>query len=280
MDEATFGLPITADRVVRICDRHRGVGSDGILLSVAPPDNADVAVRIFNPDGSEAEKSGNGVRIFAAWIFAAGHDRSRELRIHTAGGLVRARYIEARDHAVWLRLSMGRADFLMRALPMVDADRAEAAEDARWTRRELRIGDEPVRTTCLSMGNPHAVLLGARCDEATLRRLGPLVERHAQFPRRTNVQLCEVLDRRRVRALIWERGAGETMASGSSACAVVAACAEAGTIERGVDVAVEMPGGTLTVKIDANDEVEQTGPVVAVCDGTIADALWAELLAT
>ncbi len=279
VDEATFGLPLTPEAVVRICDRHRGVGSDGILVNVTPPADADVAVRIFNPDGSEAEKSGNGVRIFAAWVFGNGYERSRELRIHTLGGLVRARFIEERDHAVWLRLSMGKADFAMRALPMLNEDGTEPTA-ARWTRRDLRVGDEQMRATCLSMGNPHAVLLGAPCDEATLRRLGPRVERHAQFPKRTNVQLCEVLDRRRVRALIWERGAGETMASGSSACAVVAACAEAGTIDRGVDVAVVMPGGTLMVKIHANDEVEQTGPVAVICDGSVADDLWDLLLAT
>ncbi len=268
-----FGLPMSAARAQQICDRNRGVGSDGVLVAGPAPDGFDAAVRIFNPDGSEAEKSGNGVRIFAAWCFRT-WGRDRPLRISTLGGPVTARFLEARDHADWLRVSMGRVHFEMGALPMVEAD---GRPGSRWVARELDVGGERVAATCLSVGNPHAVLLGARCDDETLLRLGPLVERHAQFPRRTNVQLCEVLGRRRVRALIWERGAGPTLASGSSACAVVAACVEAGTLDRDADISVVMPGGTLLVRIDAHGDLEQVGPVQAIADGEIDDALWGQL---
>lgn len=277
VDEATFGLGVSGPVAARICDRNRGVGSDGVLVHIAAPDGHDAAVRIFNPDGSEAEKSGNGVRIFAAWCFANGFDLGAELRIFTMGGTVRVSYVERKAGAVFLRVSMGRASFRMGALPMIAADGRDAGADEVWTRKPLRIGDEDVVTTCVSMGNPHAVLLGARCDDETLTRLGPRVEQHAQFPRRTNVQLCEVLDRRRVRMLVWERGAGPTLASGSSACAVVAACAEAGTVDRDADVTVVMPGGTLIVRIGEDDSVEQLGPVQAICEGTISDDLWSEL---
>jgi diaminopimelate epimerase len=265
-----FGLPLDEARVRRVCDRNRGVGSDGILLECAPPTGFDAAVRIFNPDGSEAEKSGNGVRIFAAWCFANGAARDRALRIHTLGGPVEAHFLEARDHAVWLRVSMGHVRWEMSALPMI-------GEGEHWTRRPLRIGDEDVIATCLSVGNPHAVLLGAACDETTLLRLGPLVEHHAQFPRRTNVQLCAPIDRRTVRALIWERGAGPTLASGSSACAVVAACVEAGLVDRDEDITVQMPGGALRVRIDRDDALEQVGPVQAIAHGEISEDLWSEL---
>ncbi|MEO6954645.1 MAG: diaminopimelate epimerase [Polyangia bacterium] len=268
-----FGLPMTAARAIEICDRNRGVGSDGVLVAGSAPEGFDATVRIFNPDGSEAEKSGNGVRIFAAWCFRT-WDRSRPLRISTLGGPVTARFLETRDHADWLRVSMGRVHFEMSALPMLEAD---GGAGDRFVARALKVGDEDVVATCLSVGNPHAVLVGATCDESTLLRLGPRVERHAQFPRRTNVQLCEVLDRRRVRALIWERGAGPTLASGSSACAVVAACAEAGTVDRDADISVVMPGGTLLVRIDGDGELEQVGPVQHIADGTIADGLWGQL---
>ena len=270
-----FGLPMTATRVREICDRNRGVGSDGVLVAGPANDGFDASVRIFNPDGSEAEKSGNGVRIFAAWCFRT-RDRSTPLRISTVGGPVTARFLETREHADWLRVSMGRVRFEMSALPMVEAD---GSEGSRWIARELDIAGERVVATCLSVGNPHAVLLGATCDESTLMRLGPLVEHHAQFPRRINVQLCEVLDRRRVRALVWERGAGPTLASGSSACAVVAACAEVGTVDRDADISVVMPGGTLLVRIDGSGELEQVGPVQHIAHGDIADGLWSQLSA-
>ena len=268
-----FGLPLNAARAQRLCDRNRGVGSDGVLVAGLAPDGFDAAVRIFNPDGSEAEKSGNGVRIFAAWCFRT-HDRTQPLRISTLGGPVTARFLETREHADWLRVSMGRVHFEMGALPMVEPD---GGPGSRFIARELVVGAEGVVATCLSVGNPHAVLLGAKCDDATLARLGPLVEHHPQFPRRTNVQLCEVIDRRRVRALIWERGAGPTLASGSSACAVVAACVEAGTLDRDADIAVVMPGGTLLVRIDVRGELEQVGPVQAIADGEIDEALWGAL---
>jgi diaminopimelate epimerase len=273
--DAGFGLPMTAARARRICDRNRGVGSDGVLVE-SEGKGADVGLRIFNPDGSEAEKSGNGLRIFAAWCFSrGGFDPARTLAIDTLGGRATARLLETRAECVMLSVSMGHVRYAMRDLPMLDVD--GRASDARWIRRALRVGDRDVEATCLSVGNPHAVLLGASCDEATLHALGPLVERHAQFPNRTNVQLCEVLDRRRVRALVWERGAGPTLASGSSACAVVAACAESGRVDVDADVEVVMPGGSLLVRVGRDGALEQTGPVEAIADGEIAEELWRAL---
>lgn len=278
VDEASFGLPMSAARATLLCDRHRGVGSDGVLVAVPAKQRGAVAVRIFNPDGSEAEKSGNGVRIFAAWCYArAGHEALRPLAIETLGGPVSARLVERGAEGVILCVGMGRVSFRMADLPMLREGGAVPSADECWVDRELTIGGRAVRATCLSVGNPHAVLLGAPCDEATLAALGPLVEAHAQFPRRTNVQLCEVIDRRTVRALIWERGAGPTLASGSSACAVVAACVEAGTLDVDAEIAVRMPGGVLGVRIAHDGALQQTGPVEEIGDGVIADDLWRRL---
>ncbi len=275
VDGRTFGVAMNAARARLLCDRHRGVGSDGVLVAEAPPDGFDAAVRIFNPDGSEAEKSGNGVRIFAASCFARGADPRRPLRIHTLGGLVVARLLSSDRGRSILELSMGRVSFRMGDLPMVSA--SGAPSDEEWVARGLDVDGEVVVATCLSVGNPHAVLLEAPCDDETLLRLGPKVERHPQFPKRTNVQLCEVVDSRRVRALIWERGAGPTQASGSSACAVVAACVRAGLVDAGEDISVLMPGGVLSVRVRPGFEIDQTGPVQHICDGVVADGLWSEL---
>jgi diaminopimelate epimerase len=274
--DAGFGLPMTAGRARRLCDRNRGIGSDGVLVETAI--DGDIGLRIFNPDGSEAEKSGNGLRIFAAWCFSrGGFDPARPLTIDTLGGRTSARLIEIRADSMVLSVSMGRVSYLMRDLPMLDVDGRVAPPDARWVRRALTMGAQVVEATCLSVGNPHAVLLGAPCDEATLHSLGPMAERHTQFPKRTNVQLCEVTDRRRVRALVWERGAGPTLASGSSACAVVAACVENGSVDVDSDVEVVMPGGSLTVRVGRDGTLEQAGPVEPIADGEIADELWRAL---
>jgi diaminopimelate epimerase len=277
VDSEHFGVPMTAARARLLCDRHRGIGSDGVLVGGASA-AADVSVRIFNPDGSEAEKSGNGVRIFAADCFDRGVATSDTLRIETLGGLVTARLRERREALSLLCVSMGTVRYAMRALPMLEPDGSTPGADDTWVERALKIGERSIVTTCLSVGNPHAVLLSAACDEATLLELGPQVERHAQFPQRTNVQLCEVLDRGRLRALIWERGAGPTLASGSSACAVVAACARAGRVDLDRDIEVVMPGGSLSVRLATDGTVEQTGPVEAICEGVVADDLWNALV--
>jgi diaminopimelate epimerase len=277
LDEG-FGLPMTDARARLLCDRHRGVGSDGVLLATRPQKGADAAVRIFNPDGSEAEKSGNGVRIFAAWCYARRRfDRKKPIVIETLGGRVRARLQKRLAEGVLLTVEMGRASFLMRDLPMLAPDGRPAAADATWVGRPLGIGERSIAATCLSVGNPHAVLVGAPCDEKNLAELGPLVENHAQFPHRVNMQLCEVLDRRRVRALVWERGAGPTLASGSSACAVAAAGVESGRLDADVELEVVMPGGRLWVRVGSDRTLLQTGPVEEIADGEIADDLWRAL---
>lgn len=251
-------------RVRRLCDRHIGLGSDGFLLTTAPPAGFAAAVRILNPDGSEAEKSGNGVRIFAKHCFDhGGAPRDQPLRIHTLGGPVSARLIERRaDHSV-LSVSMGVASFRCEDLPM--------ATTGEWIRRPLDVGGRPIELTAVSMGNPHAVILSDELSEATARELGPQIEKHAMFPRGTNVQFVKVADRGAVDVLIWERGAGWTLSSGSSACAVVAACVRLGLTDRAVQV--RMPGGELRVTIADTWEVEQVGPAQEVMSGTIASEL-------
>jgi diaminopimelate epimerase len=268
VDGARFGITLTEERIRRICDRHTGVGSDGILEVVAPPAGFDAAVRIYNPDGSEAEKSGNGVRIFAKFCLDHGYaGGARPIKIHTLGGAVEAHLMAREADRTVLRVSMGRVSFRCADLPMTGAE--------EWIQRPLTVGDRQFTATCLSVGNPHAVLLDAPFDEETARKYGPLVERHAQFPRRTNVQLAQVVDRATVRALIWERGAGWTLSSGSSSCAVAAACVRAGLTDRAVKVV--MPGGTLEVIVHEDWRIDQIGFAQEIAVGTLGGDLLADL---
>jgi diaminopimelate epimerase len=256
VDGARFGLSLSPERIVRICDRHTGVGSDGILELVPPPAGFDAAVRIYNPDGSEAEKSGNGVRIFAKFCLDRGYVSGTSVKIHTLGGPVEAHLVSRDRNRTVLRVSMGEVRF-------------------EWTEQKLPVGDREFTTTSLSVGNPHCVLLDAPFDEATARKYGPLVEHHAKFPKRTNVQLVRVRDRGTVEALIWERGAGWTLSSGSSSCAVAAACVRAGLTDRRVKVV--MPGGTLDVIVGENWQLEQIGFAQEISAGKLSADLLADL---
>lgn len=233
-DPAELPVTLSPERVRLVCDRHLGLGSDGLLVL-----NGERRLRIFNPDGSEAEKSGNGLRIFARWLFDTRRVVEREFAIEV-GGAHAAVEVHA-DGSV--TVDMGRPTFRS-DLASVDVD------DAR------------LDVVAVSIGNPHCVIFRDRLDVAELRRWGPRVEAHPAFPRRTNVQLAHVLDRSTVELLIWERGAGETRASGSSACAVVAAAARAGLVEG--RVTARMPGGDLLVWLDADGRLWQRGPVEEV----------------
>lgn len=245
VDAARLGFELTPERIVAICDRHTGVGSDGILARV-DTDQADFAVRILNPDGSEAEKSGNGLRIFAKFLFDHGYTRNREFSIHTLGGLVRARLLGEEGRVTAVRVDMGQA--------VIDRNLTS-----------LEVEGERLEVVSLSVGNPHCVRIVPELSLEELFRLGPRIENHPAFPNRTNVQFAQGVTRDRVRALIWERGAGHTLASGSSSCAVAVACYDRGLVDG--RVTVEMEGGELTIEIDPSLNLVMTGPVEEVCTG-------------
>jgi diaminopimelate epimerase len=253
-DPVDLPFGVTPARVQLLCDRHVGVGSDGLLVL-----DGALGVRIFNPDGSEAEKSGNGLRIFAKWLFDTRRTGgTSRFAIHTQGG----------DAAVEIHSVDGRAWEVT-----VDMGRPVFREDIT----ELDIEGDRLTVVALSIGNPHCVILEKELDITWLRRIGPLVERHAAFPNRTNVQLARATSRSDVELLIWERGAGETQASGSSSCAVVAACRHLDLVDD--DVTAHMPGGELHVRIDAEGRLWLRGPVEEIAQITLSPELIARLQA-
>jgi diaminopimelate epimerase len=254
VDPRRLGLRLTRTRIRSLCDRNTGVGSDG-LLALAPARGADFGLRIYNPDGSEAEKSGNGVRIFARFLRDFGYTRKRILSIGTKGGRVRAQ-LHLRGKSVdRIEVEMGRASFDSRAIPVRGRRREVVSEP-------LLVAGRRFHVTCVSVGNPHCVIFVPRLSLDLLRRIGPRIETHPSFPKRINVQLARIANRRTIEALVWERGAGETRASGSSACAVAAAALRTG--RSAGRVTVRMPGGALRIEVDAGYALRMTGPATPV----------------
>lgn len=264
VDPAELSFRLSPRAVRALCDRHTGVGADG-LLALAPGRRADFGVRIHNPDGSQAEKSGNGLRIFALWLRATRRTRARRFRVETPGGVVG---IELGDgpRPDRARVSMGRASFDPRALPC----RLPGPE---LLERPIAAAGRRLCFTGVSLGNPHCVVFGrgqrpwSRTD---LLALGPALERHRVFPRRTNVQLARRTGPHALSILVWERGAGETAASGTSACAAACAGVRLGLVAS--PVRVRAPGGVLRVSVDANFSVVLEGPVAEVARGRLSDA--------
>ena len=254
--------PLPPAAITRICDRNRGVGSDGILLLV-PAARADFGLRIFNPDGSEAEKSGNGLRIFAKYLWDHGHVKKTTFTVETPGGVVECRVHVADGRVTAVTVEMGAATFRAPEIPMNGPDRDVVAVP-------LQLGDGTTLTvTAVSVGNPHCVVFVDRLDEAECKRLGPLIERHPAFPNRTNVQFARVRGRDALDILIWERGAGYTLASGSSSCGAAAAAVRNGSCDHG-RVTVRMPGGELAVDVRPDWSLRLVGPVEEVYVGRLS----------
>ena len=247
---------LTSERVRAICDRHNGVGADGIVVGPLWEAGGRMRVRIYNPDGSEAEKSGNGLRIFARYAVEVGYASDQPFQISTRGGIVTARALDA--NAAMIEVDMGAPSFRSRDIPMTGPEREVVDEP-------LVVGGEALRVTCVSMGNPHCVVFSAEVSAESAQRLGPLLERAACFPNRTNVQLARPLGRDALEIVIWERGAGYTLASGSSSCAAASAARRLGLV--GDAVEVRMPGGSLRVAFQPDGHALLTGPVAGVARG-------------
>jgi diaminopimelate epimerase len=224
----------------RICDRHRGIGADGLLAF----DPDAYAVRVFNPDGSEAEKSGNGLRITACHA-VLDHGAPATFHLRTRDGANAVEVLRRAGPEIVTELDIG--------VPRLEPD--------AWVTLDTPAGT--VRCRLVDVGNPHCVVLGEPVTEERCHQLGPLIERHPRFPARTNVQLAEAVDRRNARCEIWERGAGYTLASGTSASAVAAALMRLDEIDDAVDV--RMPGGTLAVRRLPDGHLLQAGPARRVC---------------
>ena len=255
IDPNIHDVDLTPDTIRLICDRNFGIGADGILYGpIKSGDN--LSVRIFNPDGSEAEKSGNGLRIFAKYLFENKYVDKKNFSIETSGGIVEAHIQD--DSVNLIKINMGKMTFRSTKIPVRGREREVVNE-------ELQINGVKYKVTCLSVGNPHCVIPLDEVTEQMAKELGPEVENHDMFPNRINMQLLKVIDQANIEIRIWERGAGYTLASGSSSCAAAGAAYKLGMVGRKINV--KMPGGKLLVEINENEDIYLTGAVEGVFEG-------------
>ena len=264
MDPKELSFTLTPAVIEAICNRHWGLGSDGILTPVSSK-TADFGLRIFNPDGSEAEKSGNGLRIFARYLHATGRTKKRRFTVETKGGLVTVDlHLDRRGDASTVTVEMGQAVFAPSALPCT-------LPVAELLQQSIEAAGRSMVFTGVSVGNPHCVVFkqsGESWSREDLLTLGPALEHHTIFPKRTNVQLAVPTGPKELSILIWERGAGETQASGSSSCAAASAAVKLGLVTS--PVAVKMPGGTLTIEVSSDFSLTMKGPVAEVARGSLS----------
>jgi len=248
---------IQESEIIRICNPDYGIGSDGILFGPFREYNS-ISFKILNPDGSEAEKSGNGIRIFAKYLVDQGYIEGDVFQLFTKGGKVNIELVN--PDATMIKVQMGKVSFKSKDIPVSGNEREVVNE-------VIDVNGTNYTITSLTIGNPHCVILVDKATEELARKIGSFIENHPLFPNRVNLQLLEVIDKSNINIQIWERGAGYTMASGSSSCAAASAAYKLGLVNPGMNV--HMPGGEISINISENWEVEMTGPVEFICNGNI-----------
>jgi len=262
IDPKNLPAPLTTEQVKTVCHRNYGVGSDGLLLGPLPSKTAKFALRIFNPDGSEAEKSGNGLRIFSRYLWDKKLVRQSAFTLETAGGVVHAEIV---NRGKIVRVEMGKISFWSDEIPVAGPRREVINEP-------IHLRGERYNFCAATVGNPHCVLPMPKISADLAKQLGPLLETHLRFPNRINVQLMKVIDRNNIQIEIWERGAGYTLASGSSSSAAAAVAYRLGLCDRAISV--HMPGGVIEIKIGDDYLIEMTGSVTKVGDGVMAKEMF------
>ncbi len=265
IDPRNLPSPLSPGQVRTICHRNFGVGSDGILLGPLPSSAAAFGLRIFNPDGSEAEKSGNGLRIFSRYLWDRQLVGNVEFAIETPGGVVKSTVL---DGGRTVRVEMGRVSFRSDKIP-VTGPRREVINE------KISVGGRTFAYCAATIGNPHCVVPLEDVSPELAKEFGPLLETHPNFPNKTNVQFLKVLDRTNLRIEIWERGAGYTLASGSSSSASAAVARKLGLCDG--FVIVHMPGGRLQIEIGTEFDILMTGPVAKVSEGVISQEIFSKV---
>jgi len=251
-----------------MCDRHFGIGADGLLV-LLPSRLADFQMHIFNADGSEAEACGNGLRCLVKYVVDMGlaNTGAQEILVETIAGIRKARIHRAMGKLTKIQISMGKPKFGAEDIPVVMETREGNLVDITSVlSHHVSIEGRELLLNFVSMGNPHAIYFGQHpVSNFPLSQLGPQIEQHKMFPERVNFEVARIISRKQIEARVWERGAGETLACGSGACAITAAAQMLGYIDNKVDI--KLPGGTLEVEWDRVGEVLLGGPTEIVFAG-------------
>ncbi|MFN6561038.1 MAG: diaminopimelate epimerase [Nostoc sp. ChiSLP01] len=253
-----LAFELTPKTIERICHRNFGIGSDGILFGPLASNNAKFGLRIFNPDGSEAEKSGNGLRIFSRYLWDNQLVREEEFDIDTLGGRVKARVAQSSKS---VRVEMGSVSFQSDKIPVTGHSREVLQES-------ITVADQTFSFCAATIGNPHCIIQLPEVTSEIAKQYGCLLEVHSYFPNRTNVQFMKIKDRQNIQIEIWERGAGYTLASGSSSSAAAAVAHKLNLCDS--EITVHMPGGQIAIAISDDFTVTMTGAVTKVADGLMS----------
>ena len=244
---------------VELCDRHYGIGADGILL-VLPSDKADIRMQIINADGSEAEMCGNGIRCFASYVYEKGYVKFEEFTVETGAGILVPKIMEKHGAEAMVKVDMGE--------PILEGEKIPVAGYGmnRIVAEPITVKDKEFKMTCVSMGNPHCVIFVDDAENFPIHEYGPLVERHEKFPKRVNAEFIQVNDRKHLRMRVWERGAAVTLACGTGACATTTAAILNDFTDRNIEI--QLDGGKLNIEWADNNHLYMTGPAVQVFAGT------------
>ncbi|GAB4114279.1 MAG: diaminopimelate epimerase [Candidatus Caldatribacteriota bacterium] len=256
IDPSETDLILTQEAIKLICHRNYGVGSDGILYGPEIIDNK-FGLRIFNPDGSEAEKSGNGLRIFSRYLWDKGLVKDNEFTINTIGGAVKSQVL---NNGKSVKVEMGQVSFEAKKIPVNE-------ETGEVIKKKLIVDGKQFIFSAVTIGNPHCVIIADEISPEETKKYGPLIEKNPKFANRTNVQFMKIIDESNIQIEIWERGAGYTLASGSSSVAAAAVAFKLKLCKN--NLTVRMQGGKLKINITDNFFVTMTGPVVAVYEGEL-----------
>lgn len=243
----------------RVCDRHFGIGADGLIL-LLPSNFVELRARFFNPDGSEAEMCGNGMRCLAKYLYERKLVKRKEIKVETKAGIIIPKLILSDDQVEAVEVDMGIPQLKRIDIPM-------EGEGEKVVDEELKIDDKKFKITALSLGNPHCLIFVERLSSSLVSKVGPQVENHPLFPQRTNVEFVQVLNKEEIELRVWERGVGETLACGSGACAAVVGCVLNDKTKRRVKV--HLRGGDLLVEWRDNDHLYLSGEAKEVFEGEI-----------
>jgi len=249
-----------SELAIAVSDRHFGIGSDGLIL-IKASDKADFMMDMYNADGSSSAMCGNGIRCVAKYVFDYGLIQEREITIETGAG-IKHLFLTVEDGKVReVTVDMGQPITEPALVPV-------KGDEDKIISKPIQVGEEEYKVTCVSMGNPHAVVFVEDTKRVQIEKVGPLFEHHEWFPKRTNTEFIHVIDRKNIDMRVWERGSGETLACGTGACASVYACILNGYTED--EVKVKLLGGELTVRYDrVKDSIFMTGPAITVFDGEL-----------
>ncbi len=246
---------------IYVSDRHKGIGSDGLVL-ILPSDKADFRMRIFNADGSEAMMCGNATRCIGKYVYDKGLTDKTEITLETNSGIKYLTLFPENGKVEYVEVDMGKAVIVPKEIPVM-------AEGESFISVPVEVGDIEYKITCVSMGNPHAVVYLDNIADLELEKMGPLFENHKLFPDRINTEFIEVLDSRTLNMRVWERGSGETFACGTGACASVVASVLNGYCRRDEEITVHLRGGDLKITYCGDGTVIMKGPAALICDGDV-----------